>query len=136
MISTISESFYRSMDPVSELGDTKDFGIDLAVYGANGSQLAYCGYIKADVSVPNLGPIMHCIPILLVKDTEYNKTVPAIIGTNIIREYTEYRSKADTPFEWQTALDSLSDSAIPVKTTNNFSIHVGPGEVKTVNGIA
>ena len=31
MISTISESFYRSMDPVPELGDTKDFGIDLMV---------------------------------------------------------------------------------------------------------
>ena len=79
---------------------------------------------------------MHGIPILVVKDTEYNKTVPAIIGTNIIREYTEYRSKADTPLEWQTALDSLSDNAIPVKTTNNFSIRVCPGEVKTVNGIA
>ena len=79
---------------------------------------------------------MHGIPILIVKDTGYNKTVPAIIGTNIIREYTEYRSKADTPLEWQTALDSLSDNAIPVKTTNNFSIRVGPGDVKTVNGIA
>ena len=134
IISTISESFYRSMDLVQELGDTK--GVDLAEYGANGSRLAYCGYIKADVSVPILGPIVHGIPILVVKDTEYNKTVPAIIGTNIIREYTEYRSKADTPLEWQTALDSLCDSAIPVKTTNNFTIRVGPGEVKTVNGIA
>ena len=33
-------------------------------------------------------------------------------------------------------MDSLCDSAIPVKTTNNFSIRVGPDEVKTVNGIA
>ena len=80
------------MDPIPELGDTKDFGIDLTVYGANGSQLAYYGYIEADVSVPKLGPIMHGIPLLVVKDTEYNKTVPAIIGTNIIREYTEYHS--------------------------------------------
>ena len=115
MISTISESFYRSMDPVPGLGDTKGFGIDLVVYGANGTWLAYCGYIKADISVSKLGPIMHGIPILVVKDTEYNKTFPAIIGTNIIREYTEYRSKAYTPLEWQTALDSLSDSALPVK---------------------
>ena len=97
MISTISESLYRSMDPVPELRDTKDFGIDLAVYDANGSQLTYCGYIKADVSVPKLGPIMHCIPILVVKDIDYNRTVPAIIGTNIIHEYTEYHSKGDTP---------------------------------------
>ena len=99
MITPISESFYRAMDPVPELGDTRNFGIDLAVYVANGSRLAYCGYIKADVSLPKLGPIMHGIPILVVKYTEYNKTVPAIIGTNIIREYTEYSSKADTPLE-------------------------------------
>ena len=68
-------------------------------------------------------------PILVVKDTEYNNTFPAIIGTNISRDYAEYRSKADTPPGWQTALDSLCDSAIPVKTTNNLSIRVGPGEV-------
>ena len=34
--------------------------------------------------------------------------------------------------EWQTAFDK----SIPVKTTNNFSIRVGPGEMKTVTGIA
>ena len=28
-ITSISESFYRSMDPLPELGDTRDFGIDL-----------------------------------------------------------------------------------------------------------
>ena len=35
------------MDPLPELGDTRNFGIDLEVYGANGSQLVYSGYIKA-----------------------------------------------------------------------------------------
>ncbi|MCG8044919.1 MAG: RNase H-like domain-containing protein [Candidatus Thiodiazotropha endolucinida] len=136
MVSSISESFYQSMDPVPELGDTKDFGLDLAVYGANGSRLAYLGYIVADVSVPSLGPIKYGVPILVVKDTEYNKSVPAIIGTNIIREYVEQCSNTDTPVEWKTALDSVTDSAIPVKSTNNFSIRIGPGEVKTLNGIA
>ena len=135
MVSSFSESFYKSMDPVPELGDTKDFGLDLAVYGPNGSRLVDCGYIVADISVPSLGPIKQSVPIL-VKDTEYNNTVPAIIGTNIIREYAEYRSKAESPPGWQTALDILSDSAIPVKITNNFSIRVRPGEVKTLNGIA
>ncbi|MCG7876441.1 MAG: pol polyprotein, partial [Candidatus Thiodiazotropha endolucinida] len=136
MVSSISESFYQSMDPVPELGDTKDFGLDLAVYGANGSRLAYLGYIVADVSVPSLGPIKYGVPILVVKDTEYNKSVPAIIGTNIIREYVEQCSNTDTPVEWKTALNNVTDSAIPVKSTNNFSIRIGPGEVKTLNGIA
>ena len=80
------------MNPVPELGDTTELSKDLAVCGANGSRLADCCYIKADVSVSNLGPIMHGIPVRVVKDTEYNKIVSAIIGTNI---YTEYRSKAD-----------------------------------------
>ena len=103
------------MDPVPKLGDTKDFCIDLAVYGANGSQLAHIGYINVDVLVPKLGPSVHGIPILVVKDTDFNKTVPVIIGTNIIREFSDCRSKADTPLEWQTALDSLCDNSIPVK---------------------
>ena len=135
-ITSVSESFYRSLNPLPELGDTKDFGIDLTVYSATGSQLAYLGYIKADVSVPSVGTIKHGIPILVVKDTDYNKVVPAIIGTNIIREFTEHRFDTDIPEAWLTALDSLCDSAIPVKSTNNFAIRVGPGEMKTVNGIA
>ena len=135
-ITSVSESFYRSLNPLPELGDTKDFGIDLTVYSATGSQLAYLGYIKADVSVPSVGTIKHGIPILVVKDTDYNKVVPAIIGTNIIREFTEHRFDTDIPEAWLTALDSLCDSAIPVKSTNNFTIRVGPGEMKTVNGIA
>ena len=134
MITTVSKSFYESLNPVPELSDCNDFG--LTVYGANGSRLAYCGYIVAEVSVPNMGPILHDIPILVVNDTDFNRTVPAIIGTNVIREYRELRSESNTPVEWQTALDNLCDSAIPVRTTNNFNIRVGPGEVKTLNGLA
>ena len=54
------------MNPVPDLGDTKDSGLDLAVYGASGSRLVYCGYIVADISVPSLGPIKHSVPILVV----------------------------------------------------------------------
>ena len=126
-ITSVSESFYRSLNPLPELGDTKDFGIDLTIYSANGSQLAYLGYIKGDVSVPSVGTIKHGLPILVVKDTDYNKAVPAIIGTNIIHEFTEQRFNTDIPEAWLTAIDSLCNSAIPVKSTNNFTIKVGPG---------
>ena len=71
-ITSVSESFNRSLNPLPKLGDTKDFGIDLTVYGANGIQLAYLGLIDADVSVPSIGTIKHGIPILVVKDTAYN----------------------------------------------------------------
>ena len=83
-----------------------------------------------------MGPILHGIPILVVNDTDFNMAVPAIIGINVIREYKDFRSKSNTHVEWQTALDNLCDSAIPVRTTNNFNICVGPGEVKTLNGLA
>lgn len=92
MVTSISESFYKSLNPVPELRDTKDFGLDLAVSGANGSRLAYFGYIVADVSSTSLEPIKYGVPISVVKDTEYNRTFPDIIGTNLICEYIEHRS--------------------------------------------
>ena len=109
-ITSVSESFYWSLNPLPELGDTKDFG--LTVYSANGSQLAYLGYVKADVSVPSVGTIKQGIPIPVVKDTDYNKVVPTIIGTNVIREFREHRFDTDIPEAWLTAIDSLCDSAI------------------------
>lgn len=86
--------------------------------------------------MPSLRPSKYGVPMLVVKDTYYNRSVPAIIGTNIIPECMEHCSNSDTTVEWKTALDSVSDSAIPVKTTNNFRIRIGPGEIETLNGIA
>ena len=71
-----------------------------------------------------------------MKDTDYNKVVPAIISTNIFCVFTEHRFDTDIPEAWLTAIDGLCDSVVPVKSTNNFTIRVGPGEMKTVNGVA
>ena len=47
-ITSVSESFYKSINPVPELGDIKDFDIDLSVQGAAGNYLPYKGYIETE----------------------------------------------------------------------------------------
>ena len=43
-------------------------------------------------------------------------------------------NESNIPAEWQVAFDSMCNDILPVKTTNNFSIKVAPGEVKTLSG--
>lgn len=83
MITSVSESFYDSLQPQPVLHDISDFG--LSVIGADGNQLPYKGYIEAEVSVPCLENNTFIIPLLVVANTDYNRKVPAIIGTNVIR---------------------------------------------------
>ena len=140
-ITSVSESFYKSLDPVPELGDIKDFDIDLSVQGAAGNNLPYKGYIETQVSVPFLSNRVLDVPILVVSDTDYNLQVPVIIGTNIIDRCksacaSNHVSVEEIPPVWQRGFDSLIDEGIPVKTTNSYSIRIGPNEVKTIHGIA
>ena len=133
MISSISENFYKSLKPLPELRNISEFG--LSVISAGGTQLPYKGYIEADILVPCFGNKTITVPLLIVSDTEYNQTVPAIIGTNVIRLFKQDNSSSSMPVEWQTAFDSICDDGIPVKTTSNYSIRIGPGEIKTLHGI-
>ena len=71
---------------------------------------------------------------MVVPSTDYNKQVPFIIGTNVIHLCKQSSPSVDIPVEWQTSFDSMTDDTLPVKTTNNFNIHVAPGEVKTISG--
>lgn len=134
MITTISESFYKSMNPLPELHKITEFG--LSVQGANGEELPFKGYIEAEISAPILSSSIFNIPLLIVSDTEYNLKVPAIIGTNLIRLCKAEVFKSEVPVEWQTAFDCLCDDVLPVKTTNNFAIRIAPNEIKTIHGIA
>ena len=135
MITSISESFYDSMEHKPVLHDVNELGLSLSVIGANGSKLPYKGFIEADISVPSLGNDSFVIPVLVVSNTEYNKHVPSIIGTNVIRLFKDSCPISDIPSEWQTAFDCMCDDTIPVRTTNNYNLRVGPGEIKTLHGI-
>ena len=133
MITSISESFYKSLNPIPELKDIKEFG--LSVLSASGIQLPYRGYIEAEIKVPCLGTEVFHIPLLVVAVTQYNTKVPAIIGTNFIPLFRQTCPPTDIPVEWTTAFDSLCNDTLPVKTSNNYNIRVGPGEVKVLHGI-
>ena len=73
------------MDPVPELGDTKDFGIDHMVYGADGSQLAYCGYIKDPYVVIDI-PIAG-IPVFKVQK-ESDSAVVKTLHRNLLLPFS------------------------------------------------
>ena len=133
MITSISESFYHSLNPLPELRNITEFG--LSIQSAGGAKLPYKGYIEAEISAPFLSNSVFNVPLLVVSDTEYNKDVPIIVGTNVIRLCKASVPTSDVPVEWQTAFDSMCDDAIPVKTTNNFAIRIAPNEFKIVHGI-
>ena len=114
------------------LGDISDFGHRLSVVTAAGKKVPYKGYIDASVVVPSLVDIIIKRPLLVVQDIEYNRKVLVIIGTNVIRYYMYNETSKDLPIEWQTAFDSIVDEGIPVKTTCNYGIRIGPGEMEMV----
>ena len=80
------------------------------------------GYIEAEISVPFLCSSVFNMPLLVVPDTEYNKEVPIIIGTNVSRLCKAEVSENNVPSEWQTAFDSMCDDVIPVKTTMQYDL--------------
>lgn len=84
MVSTISESYYYQMENRPDLQDINDF--ELNVTDANGNEIPYLGYIEAEVRIPNSDITGLFVPLLVVKSTEYNRNIPIIVGTNIIRE--------------------------------------------------
>ena len=86
--------------------------------------------------MPFLSSISFTIPVLIVSDTEYNRKVPVIKGTNVKRLCKQSVPEDDVPAEWQLAFDSLCDDSLPVRTTNNLNIRVGPRGVKVLHGFA
>lgn len=136
MISTLSEEYYALMSNKPELKSLqKDF--EIYIICANGETIPYVGYTEVSIRAPftNGNPILA--PILIVPSTEYNKSVPAIIGTNMIRECANQCKQEEiqeVPIEWQTAFSSLSGSSIgTVKSTKKITIQ--PMETKTITGI-
>lgn len=138
MVTCISEEFYNTLDPVPELLNISDFGLEIT--SASGSKIPYKGYVEIEISVPCLGNFSYCIPALVVPQTNYSKQVPVIIGTNFIRICRESQSTRDAddhmhvPAEWKLAFNSMDDET-PVRSSNKFSIQVAPNETKVIRGV-
>ena len=71
---------------------------------------------------------------LVAPQTEFNKEVPVILGTNIMRHLvTEVSAKTEVPKSWNMAFKSLScKNAGIVEATGKIVLQ--PLEVKTVTG--
>lgn len=67
MITTICESFFKSMTPTPEIFSLEDFALDVSA--ANDSKVPYKGYALLEFSVPSLNSVSITVPVLIVSDT-------------------------------------------------------------------
>lgn len=122
MISTVSESFYRSHMRELEIHPITD----LVVRQAGGSPLPYLGFVEAEVRVPDQEQGVESL-LLVVPDTEYHHSVPVLIGTNILRFMSLSTGHASNPETdtWEFAIRSIANR-------NDFSGYVKIGRSVTV----
>ncbi len=105
-VTTMAEWFYYSLINKPVLHSLQDLG--LVVNVADGNQLPYSGYVEAEFHVPSIEISPITIPCLIVGNTEYNRSVPIIIGTNYIRFCMETISDTDQlPDEWSFTFNAM-----------------------------
>ena len=75
--------------------------------------------------------------LLVVPETDYSKSVPVVIGTNILRpiKSSVSDSHVKVPHNGDIAFSALDDGVNLVKSTNKRPIKIGPMSVLTVSGI-
>ena len=129
-ISTVSEEFWESLHQRPKMHAVKE----LEIKCADGSTLPYRGFIEITLGVPALQADPVSALFLVVPMTDYNRNVPFIVGTNVIREYKKSESMTDdVPESWQLAFKSLSAQHVgTVKTTNKVTLQ--PWEVRDITG--
>ncbi|MEW8545069.1 MAG: retropepsin-like aspartic protease, partial [Candidatus Thiodiazotropha sp.] len=75
-ISTITEECLKQLHPQPEVRSLDDFELDIR--SAGGHPVPYKGYAIVEISVPFIEGVSELIPMLIVSQTDYNKTVPVI----------------------------------------------------------
>ena len=115
-VSTISHGFYQQylshlpMEPLDSV---------LHIQCADGSPLPYLGYIVVELHVHGISQsrTMDSCCFLVVNDTEYHRSVPALIGTNVLTRLMDqtrnahgdrYLQSADMHTPWFLAFRCLS----------------------------
>ena len=129
-ISTVSERFWESLHHKPEIHVVEE----LEIKCADGSTLPYRGFIELTIGIPALNGDLVSALFLVVPVTDYNKTIPFIVGTNVIREYQKLETVSENASEsWKLAFKSFTAQHVGfVKTTNKFTLK--PWEVKDVTG--
>ena len=78
-ITSMSEKFYKTH--LLHIPITNCDGL-IRIEGAGGDAIPYLGYVTVSVSIEGFKSIDA--PILIVRNTAYNASVPIIVGTNIL----------------------------------------------------
>ena len=110
MISTLAQSFYERHLSYLKL-HSLDGLIDIKVAG--GYSLPYFGYVEANIAFPDMkhsfGDSVDSL-VIVVPDTEYNRTVPLLIGTNLIGFRYRQRQGSSSYLDraWYNAFQSLT----------------------------
>ena len=114
-VSTLSEDFYQKHLKEFQLCSLSSV---LEIECADGEQLPYTGYIEVDIGmICGDKNISGTYPILVVPATPYNRNVPLLLGTNILRHLQQecqqhfgarYLQHSITETPWWLAFRSLT----------------------------
>lgn len=132
MVSTLCESFYRSMVPMPELLDFAQ----LDIKSACDSSVPYSGFAMVELSVPGVEVDSITVPVLITRDTKYSESVPLILGMNVISHFKSVGCDSFLSSEWQMAFGSVAvANSVNVRSFSRRPVIIKPFETKTVSGI-
>ena len=102
-VSTVSETYYRQILKNKEMHSLAS----LIMKGAGEHTLPYLGYTFVNCS-PLASKMTFNVPMLVVPDTQFNRSVPILVGTNLLEEIKN--NNIPVHGAWQLAVRNLSRS--------------------------
>ena len=125
-ITSISESYYKN-----NLSNYPLVPVDmpnLKVEQASGSFIPYLGMVIMDIRIPHLTSRFK-VKVVVVPDTDYHFTTPALVGTGIIcnsrdqykKQYGNwYLQKCESPSAWVHAYQCVNASDTSSRSTKSI----------------
>ena len=129
--------FYESLHNKPDLLNLSDF--NLTITGPDGRSVPYLGLIEVTVKADFMQGKEVEVLALIMPNTEYNRQVPIIVGTNVIQRYQALYSddsdEANIPPQWKAPFMAIQDDhAGTVRSTNKSPIEIQTMETITVSG--
>ena len=89
VISTISEFFVVTFLKQVQIKELENLLENFTFESASGSDMDFIGYVETVIHIPNIGK--YDVVLLVVKDTEFSREVPILVGTNILRNLPQHK---------------------------------------------
>ena len=135
MVTTMSESAFRSLPSKPSLMNLDSLGLSLSI--ADGNSMKYIGYIETSLSILSLDNFILNVPILVILDNQFNLSCPVIVGTNVLRRCRNTIQECSSSIDdvWMSAVSILDSSTFSVRCLSRKPFTVGPFQTTTINGI-